>query len=494
MGNVMVQRHANARPDPCRLRSPAGPPLWLLALAALLPLLAACGNLAGPDYQRPQAPAKSAWRDGLGVEVADVYSVRPDWWRAFDDPYLDQLIERALNSNLDLQILSARVQVAQAAIGQANAARLPTVDAALGASSQQGSTGPAVTSYSGATAIGWELDIWGKLEKGVRAQEAELHATGADWRAGYLSLVSDLSSLYFTLRQYDEQLQRQQQALVRNEQIADIYRSLHAEGIAPQTRLLQQEAELNALRNGLLELERLRALAENALATLVGVPAGDLQVPPGNLSRDVSLIEVPGGLPSELLTRRPDIVAAEYRVLQAHELVGQARLARLPSISLTSGLGTTSGDLSSLLQSWTLGLRPSISIPIFDPAVNARIRVSEASATVVEQEYRRTVIRAFEDVENALVNLDAHRQQRQQILALRDKLQRVAGEVQAQLQEGLVSQLDVLESQRSLLSAELALLSNRRQVLDDTIQLYKALGGGWPPDRVRSADQAAAAR
>ncbi|MBN7795011.1 efflux transporter outer membrane subunit [Parahaliea mediterranea] len=488
MGNVMVQRQPEPRTNSSLRGASAARFLRQFIGGSLIAGIAACGNLAGPDYQRPDSPGKSTWRDGLGVEVADEYSVRPDWWRGFNDPYLDQLIQRALDNNIDLQILGARIGVAEAAIGQANAARLPTVDAALGANAQQSGGGQAVTSYSGATAIGWELDIWGKLEKGVRAQEAELRATGADWRAGYLTLISDLSSLYFTLRQYDEQLYRQRQALVRNEQIAGIYRSLHDEGVAPQTRVLQQEAEIDALRNGLLELERLRTLAENALATLLGMPAGELRVPTGNLSDDISLVAVPGGLPSDLLTRRPDIVAAEYRVLQAHELVGQARLARLPSFSLTSGLGTTSGDLSGLLQSWTLGLRPTISIPIFDPAVSARIKVSEASSRVVEQEYRRTVIRAFEEVENALVNLDARRQQRQQIVALRNKLQRVAAEVEAQLREGLVSQLEVLESQRSLLSAELALLSNQRQLLDDTVQLYKALGGGWPAEQVRAAD------
>lgn len=494
MGNVMVQQHTDSRAKAGPRRACSVPLLWRLVFGALIVSLTACGNLAGPDYKRPDSPAKSAWRDGMGVEVADTYSVRPDWWSAFNDPYLDQLIQRALDNNIDLQILSARIGVAAAAIGQADAARLPTVDAALGANAQRSGGGQAVASYSGATAIGWELDIWGKLEKGVRAQEAELHATGADWRAGYLTLVADLSSLYFTLRQYDEQLHRQRRALARNVEIAGIYRSLYREGIAPQTRLVQQEAEVNALRNGLLELQRLRALAENALATLVGVSAGELQIPPGNLSDDVTLIRVPGGLPSDLLTRRPDIVAAEYRVLQAHELVGQARLARLPSISLTSGLGTTSGDLSGLLQTWTLGLRPTISIPIFDPAINARIKVSEASSRVVEQEYRQTVIRAFEEVENALVNLDAHRQQRLQIVELRDKLQRVADEIDAQLGEGLVSQLQVLESQRSLLSAELALLSNQRQLLDDTIQLYKALGGGWPAQQVSSAGPTPASR
>jgi outer membrane protein TolC len=194
---------------------------------------------------------------------------------------------------------------------------------------------------------------------------------------------------------------------------------------------------------------------------------------------------VPAGLPSQLLKRRPDIVAAEYRVLEAYDLVGQAKLAQLPSISLTGRGGTSSFALSSLFKSFTFGLLPSINFPIFDPGVKARIHTSEAQTKVAEQQYRSTVMAAFEDVENALVNLDAHRKQRTLLLQQVDQLQLVASTTDAQRKEGVSSQLEVFETERSLLAAQLALLANQQQILSDTVTLYKAMGGGWPPVEVR---------
>jgi len=465
-----------------------------LAVALVVAATTACGNLAGPDYERPQTPQKAVWSDASADAVSAAETIRPDWWRNFNDSYLDTLMTQAISNNFDLKILAARTGVAEAAIGQANAARLPTVDASLGAR-QQGAQGSDINrAYSQAGAIGWEVDVWGKLKKGVQAQQADFKASEADWRAGYLTLAADLSSTYFQLRQFDEQIQRQQTALERNRRIARIYDSLYREGIVPRTEVLKQQAEVDGLENDLLELQRLRALSEHALATLTGTPAGELRVPPGQLSSSVDFIAVPPGLPSSLLTRRPDIIAAEYRVLQAHELVGQARLAKLPSISLTAGSGTTSPDLSGLLSTWTFGLSQVVSIPIFDPSVEARLKVSEASATVAEQEYRATVVRAFEEVENALVNLANRREQRRELAQQSEKLRIVAQQVEAQLDEGMASQLEVLEAERSVLAAEQQLLLNQQLILSDTVELYKALGGGWPVEVIQSADQATVQR
>jgi len=193
------------------------------------------------------------------------------------------------------------------------------------------------------------------------------------------------------------------------------------------------------------------------------------------------------GLPSQLLKRRPDVVAAEYRVLVAYDLVGQAKLAQLPSISLTGRGGTSSFALGSLLKSFTFGLLPSINFPIFDPSVKARLKTSEARTEVAEGEYRRVVMAAFEEVENALVNLDAHRRQRIELAQQAEWLGVVAAQVEAQMKEGMVSQLDLFESQRTLLASQLALLANHQQILSDTVLLYKALGGGWPAVEVRNA-------
>lgn len=450
-------------------------------------LLCGCADVSMKPYQRPDSPAKTAWASGRALPVAPAAMIEQDWWKGFRDPDLDRLVERAVRDNVDLKILAARTRVAGAQIDEARAGALPTLDAGAGASFEK-STGQKFTKqYSLGTQVNWDVDIWGKVAKGADAQTAEFRATEADWRAGYLTLASEVATTYFQILQFDEQLAQQGRTLEKNRQILATYEAMQQQGLLPLTRVLQQRAEINRLNNDLIELGRLRALSGNALATLLGVPAGNFSLPTGALQERVQLPAVPEGLPSELLKRRPDIVAAEYRVLESYDLVGQAKLAQLPSISLTGRGGTSSFALGSLLKSFTFGLLPSINFPIFDPAVKAHLKTSQANNEVAEQQYRKVVMDAFEEVENALVNLDAHRRQRDELQQQAERLGVVAAQVEAQLKEGVVSQLDVFEAERSLLAAQLALLANHQQILSDTVTLYKALGGGWPAVDVRSA-------
>lgn len=450
-------------------------------------LLTACADVGMRPYARPATPAKAAWSNSAGLPLSRTELIVADWWRGFGDPTLDQLVGRAITGNVDLAVLAARIDVANAQIGEARAGALPTLDAGAGASFEK-STGQKFTKqFNLATQTVWDIDIWGKVEKGVQAQKAEFSATEADWRAGYLKLVSDVSTTYFQILQFDEQIDQQQKTLEKNREILATYQAMEQNGLLPHTRVLQQSAEVNRLSTDLIELRRLRALAGNALATLIGVPAGDYRLPTGRLQERVRVPEVPEGLPSQLLKRRPDVVAAEYRVLEAYDLTGQAKLAQLPSVSLTGRGGTASLALNSLLKSFTFGLLPSINFPIFDPGVKARVRTSEAQARVAEQQYRSTVMAAFEETENALVNLEAHKKQRGELQQQVDQLQLVATTTDAQRKEGVVSQLEVFETERSLLAAQLALLANQQQILSDTVTLYKALGGGWPAVEVRNA-------
>jgi multidrug efflux system outer membrane protein len=458
----------------------------LLAASCAL-LLAGCADVSMRPYERPATPAKAAWSNSANLPLSRSELISPDWWRGFGDPNLDQLVGRAIAANIDLAVLAARIGVANAQIGEARAGALPTLEAGAGASFEKTTGQPFTKQFNLATQTVWDIDVWGKVEKGVQAQKAEFSATEADWRAGYLRLVSDVSTTYFQILQFDEQIDQQQRTLEKNKEILATYQAMQQNGLIPQTRVLQQSAEVNRLSTDLIELRRLRALAGNALATLIGVPAGEYQLPSGRLQERVRVPEVPGGLPSQLLKRRPDIVAAEYRVLEAYDLTGQAKLAQLPSISLTGRGGTSSFALGDLLKSFTFGLLPSINFPIFDPGVKARVKTSEAQAKVAEQEYRSTVMGAFEEVENALVNLDAHKKQRTELQQQVAQLQLVATTTDAQRREGVASQLEVFETERSLLSAQLALLANQQQILSDTVTLYKVLGGGWPVVEVRNA-------
>ncbi|CAG9245639.1 putative Outer membrane protein OprM [Paraburkholderia caribensis] len=450
------------------------------AAAVCTAMLAGCVDVHMADYKRPDTPAKASWSDKTGALVSPADTIVPDWWKGFQDPYLNTLIAKAIEGNFDIKVLAARIDVAGAQIGEAKSAALPTADLGAGANFQKTTGQPFTRQYNVAAQVNWDIDIWGKVEKGVQAQKAEFHATEADWRAGYLELVSNVATTYFQILQFDDQIDAQQRMVDENKKILSIFEGMSLNGLVPKTQVMRQQAEVNRLTKNLLDLRRSRSIANNALCTLIGVPAGEFTVPVGHLQQRVQQPPVPGGLPSQLLSRRPDIVASELRVLEAYNLVGEAKLAQLPTISLTGHGGTASFALSDLLKSFTFGFMPSINIPLLDPGVRAHVKTTEAQTTVAEQQYRQTVMGAFEEVENALVNLDSHKQQRVELQQEVERLSVVNVQMQSQLREGVVSQLDVFETERTLLQAQLDLLTNHQQILSDTVLLYKALGGGWP--------------
>jgi len=201
----------------------------------------------------PPSPAKAAW---TREAVSATETIAPDWWREFRDPYLDQLVARAIGGNFDVKILAARIQVANAQIGEARAGAQPTLDLGAGASFEKSTGQKSRTQYNLGSQLNWEIDIWGKVEKGVEAQTAEYHASEADWRAGYLKLVSDVSTTYFQILQLDEQIDQQQRALAKNKEILATYEAMHKHGLVPNTQVLRQRAEINKLTHDLLDLPR----------------------------------------------------------------------------------------------------------------------------------------------------------------------------------------------------------------------------------------------
>ncbi|MGO9989299.1 MAG: efflux transporter outer membrane subunit [Steroidobacteraceae bacterium] len=450
-------------------------------------LLFGCATVRVPEYHRPEAPAKSSWSRAPQTTISATDAISQQWWAQFGDPYLDSLVAKAIAGNIDLKILAARIEVANAQIAEARAGALPSPDINGGALMQKTLGQPSLKQYAMGTQVSWDIDVWGKIEKGVQAQSAEFHATEADWRAGYLQIVADVSTSYFQILQLEEQIDEQQRALAKNEQILAIYETMRSNGLTSDTEVLRRRAETNRLTTDLLELRRSRDVTENALATLLGVPAGEFKIQSDRLQDRVQVPAVPANLPLDLLARRPDVVAAEFRVLEAHDLMGQARLAQLPSVNLTGQAGIGSLTLGALLKAFTLGFTPAIDIPALNPGVRAHVKTTEAQIKVAEEDYRRTVIAAFEEVENALVNLEAHQQQMEELQKQVDQLRLVSAQDKAQLEIGVVSQLDVFEDERSQLTAQLALLASREQVLSDTVTLYKALGGGWAPMEVANA-------
>ncbi len=456
---------------------------WLLVSICLV-YLVGCASPSDPGYERPALPDKDGWTLTSAGPVSAANTIRLDWWTQFGDSYLDGIVRQAISGSQDIKILAARIDAAGIGLEQERVSTQPKLG--LGVSTDLAVTPSATTRNFGVnlTGLNWELDLWGKARQGIRAQQAEYKASEADYRAGYLSLISEVASAYFQIRQFDEQIARQQAGLAKNQQILGMLQRQQREGLVANTRVLQQQAENRGLQRDLLDLQRQRTLTENSLATLLGIPAGNLRVPQAPLSRTVQPLAVPDGLPAELLERRPDLLAAEYRVLRAYELVGKARLAKLPSISLTGQGGLASAALASLLGNWALGIGLAVNLPIFDPSLDLEIQRTQVDQQIAEEEYRRTVIRAFEEVENALVNLANRLQQLEELEQQINDLRIVSNQVNAQLQAGLVSQLEVFEAERTLLSTEQTLLEIKHQRLQDTVTLYKALGGGWPRETV----------
>ncbi|MCG7924932.1 MAG: efflux transporter outer membrane subunit [Candidatus Thiodiazotropha taylori] len=454
--------------------------------------LSGCETLSETPYVKPTTPDKAGWVADSADAATD--AIDPQWWKGFEDPYLNQLIELAIRENSDLAIAMARLNQAGAAIGEVEARTLPSLSSGL-TTPVSYSRNPVSndyetnSQYSLNTKLNWELDIWGKLQKGVEAKQSAYRASQADWRAVYLNTATQVASSYFLIRQFDAQIDIQQASLSSADQILAIYKSQNREGLVSSKEVLRQQAELNSLKRTLIDLQRERKITENALATLLGQPAGNLQVPQPDDSFKIADMPIPAGLPSQLLRRRPDILAAEYRVLEAHQLVGQAKLAKLPSISLTtnaqSGSSLASAALNTFLKTFTFGLTPNINFPIFNPDTEARIKRNEASKQTEEAKYRKTVLIAFQEVEDALVNLSARRAQRQELFSEEQHLSDVQLQVAAQMREGIATQLEVFESERRLLSVRQTLLNNRQQILSETLTLYKAMGGGWNEESVQ---------
>jgi len=453
-----------------------------------LVLLASCSKLAGPDYVRPELPEKAQWSELSGREITTSEIIQPDWWKGFNDPQLNELIQKAIDEGLDLKIAAARLDKAGIALEKDRFPLIPNIVLAptesITASKEE--DGDATTSRESerlGAGLSWEIDIWGKIRKGVKASEAGYKATEMDWRAAYLTLVSSVAERYFQIRLFDEQISHQIASEQQNKELLAIYEAQYKEGLIPRTQILKQKSELNSLKKQLLDLQRSRDEAELKLATLLGMPAGDLFIPVGNLRESIDLVEVPAILPADLLSRRPDVLVAEYGVLQAHHLVGKARLARLPTISLSGSAKTGESLYSTLLNTWSFGLAQSFA-PMFDRNLKIDVKSNEADVRIAIEQYRKAVLNAFEETEIALLNLDSRKQQMQELQDQVGYLTVVHGVQQSRLKEGLMSQLEVFETERTLLAAKQGILTQYQQLLNDTVTLYKAVGGGWPTEYV----------
>ena len=462
--------------------------------AQLLRALLAAGLVSGcsmaPTYQQPAAPVAASYPDDAKPAGADARAAIDTGWRDyFSDPYLQQLIAAALEHNRDLRTAALHVEEARAAYDIQQADRLPNV----GFSADAGkSKTPAFLSPTGQSLIGkrydiglatsaFELDFFGRVKSLSDAALAAYLATDEARMAAQISVVSAVAQAYYTERAYAEQYTLAQQTYDARARTYSLTKQRLEVGASSLLDLRSDETLMETARVAALTLARQRAQAENALTLLVGQPPAAAS---GSMASDAqidAMSALPAGLPSDLLTRRPDIRAAEQRLKSANANIGAARAAFFPRISLTAALGSSSTSLNGLFDSgsgsWSFG--PQMTLPIFDAGRNrANLTLSEVRKNLAVADYEKTIQAAFREVADALAARSYLGDQVTAQRAVQDAQADRLKLLQLRFSNGVSSSLDVLDAQRELFSAQQALVQARLLRTTSAIDLYRALGGG----------------
>lgn len=441
-------------------------------------------SLATPDTQQaahsnataPQSSARSS-SQSLGDEK---------WWEVFQDPQLQALIRAALKNNYDVRIAATRVLQAQAQVGITRANQLPTLSAGGNIASQQSPRLGPIPSYEltqGAVlaSAAWDLDFWGKYRRATEASRANLLANQWAQKEVMSTLVANLATAYFQLRQFDVELEISNRTLGSRRDSLKLTQTLEQHGINSLLDVRQSEQLVYTAATEVPDLERQIAQQENAISILLGKNPGD--VPRGlKLTEQPHSPEVPGGIPSALLERRPDIHAAEANLIAANARIGVARAAYFPDIALTASAGYESPALTDLFTGpagiWNMAA--SLTQPIFQGGrLKNNVRLAQAERDQMVLTYQQTIQGAFRDVSNALVAYRKDQETRVQQEHLVESARDAARLSQVRFKAGTTDYLEVLTNETNSFSAELALAQAQGNELIALVQLYQALGGGW---------------
>ena len=471
----------------------------------------------GPDYTRPELPVPERWSNTTTATQIDTL-VQPRWWTAFGDPELDALLHAAMAQNLDLKIAAANLEQSRAAARMAAAPMWGTaalqpryaktkqsrriVEDPSAALRELGVTAPPNPSkqYSLPLEVSYEFDLWGRLRRGREAATAEFHATREDAHTIYLTLLTTVAGNYFDIREIDERIMLAERVQALGNETLRIAEKKYAAGMIAQTDVLRVRAQVAQLDGDIIELQHRHVERQHALAVLLGQPPGVLEATAKSPVRDpgsaplvsilsakplravVQIPQVIPGLPSNLLARRPDVRAAEYRLIAANARIGEAKAAFFPAITLTGEYGYQSRALDNLIssKSITWGISPQLYVPLFDGGKRrGQLQAARAATEEAVERYRLTLLRAFEEVENALAARFYQAQQQTRITVAVEALNTAHMQVRRQYEHGQVPLLEVLDAERSLLAVEERALALHRARLDAVLFLYKALGGGW---------------
>ena len=475
-----------------------------LSSLLLLVTLELAGCVVGPNYKRPTVDVPITYR-GVAAETTPATASKPSepaktpaastapeslgdekWWEVFQDKELQELIRTALQNNYDVRIAAARVLEAQAQLGITRADQLPTLGVGGGVSSQQSpKSGPIpafeITQGQLTASAAWNLDFWGKYRRATEAARANLLASEWARKQVIATLVANVAAGYFQLRQLDLQLEISQRTLASRQDSLQLTQTLEQHGIQSLLDVRQAEQLVYTAAAEVPDLERQIAQREDAISILLGNSPGD--IPRGlKLTEQPHVPEVPAGLPSSLLARRPDIAQAEQILIAANAQIGVARAAYFPQISLTGNAGFESTALTNLFTGpaglWNLA--GSFTQPIFQGGrLKSNVRLAEAQRQQAVLAYQQTITSAFRDVSDALVAYRKTREFRMQQEHLVESAQDAARLSEVRFKAGTTDYLEVLTNETNSFSAELELAQAQGNELTALVQLYQALGGGW---------------
>lgn len=460
--------------------------LSLLATAVLALLLSGCA--VGPKYQTPTTPEVSAFKENNGWVVAAPADTleRGPWWELFGDPILNSLAARVEVSNQTVAQAVAAYAQARALVREQRSSMLPTVSLGGGASraaTSDANGGRVGNNYQLSIGGSWEPDVWGRLGRAVDSASASAAASSADLASARLSAQGELAINYFSLRQLDAQKNLLGDTLTGYKRALDIAQNRYTAGVVAKTDVLQAQTQLASAQADDAGLVRQRAQLEHAIAVLVGEAPGNFTLAPLVAQGWKPMVpDVPVGVPSTLLQRRPDIAAAERRVAVANEQIGIAQSAYYPNLSLSASYGLGASRVADLFKAssgaWSLGL--SAAQVLFNAgATGARVEGAEASQAQAVARYRQTVLAAFADVEDQLAATRVLLTQQQ----LRAQASTAADQVEQQVlnryRSGQVSYSEVISAQTTALTARRALIQAMADRQTTAVALIQSLGGGW---------------
>ena len=476
--------------------------------ACVAAVLAGC-SLA-PDYHRPELPVPGDWPAQPKVQYGgydqptslseqSAQAVAPQgavpaadigWRDFFRDPRLQALIELSLANNRDLRVAVQRVEEARAQYGVQRGAQWPSIGAGIEGTRQRV---PANMSPTGSDTVGntfqagigltsFEIDLFGRLRNLSEAAYQQYLATEQAQRSVHITLVGAVAQAYFTQRAAEVQLDLTRKTLASRQESYNLVKHRFDGGVASELELNQSKALLDSASADLAQLARVRAQSINALTVLVGVPLPADLPAPAEFGRDQLLATVPAGLPSDLLERRPDIMAAENQLKAANANIGAARAAFFPTISLTGMLGFASTSMGSLFEggqrAWNF--TPSLTTPIFaGGSIREGLNLAKARDNIAVAQYEQTIQQAFREVSDALAGEATYGAQLDALRSLQASTARTLELSNLRYTSGIDSYLQVQTAQVDFFSAQLGLVQAGLEALNNRVELYKALGGGW---------------